>query len=190
MQWRRCLFCDGKKPASISRCGDGCTVCHSSVHFLPYIAVKRIFGFLVSLGLLGGSAALAQTSVTISATATRTAQAPARTTTTQSSTMANPAGMAKSSTSTKSQTTMSKSSTTAAGTARSSPRPAPKQRPTARPTCAAKPIKTPNRRSRRRSNSPSCALQEAPASIGRSFLHDTLGCHNAWKLFSAPEGTG
>ena len=37
-------------------------------------AIKRIFGFLVSLGLLSGSAALAQTSVTTSATVTRTAQ--------------------------------------------------------------------------------------------------------------------
>ena len=92
-------------------------------YFLPPPFVKRFLGFLFSLGLLGGSASLAQTpaptlppsrttmSTSSSKMTTRTAQTPATKVTTKSSTMSNPAGMTKSSTMTKGSATTSKSST-------------------------------------------------------------------------------
>lgn len=82
--------------------------------------MKRILGFLVSLGLLGGSVAQAQTATpagtqmstnSSKTTTTKTMQAPATKITVKSSTMSNPAGMTKSSTTTKGAAVTSKSST-------------------------------------------------------------------------------
>jgi hypothetical protein len=90
-----------------------------TLHLTPNL-MKRILGFLVSLSLLGGAVAQAQTATPATTpmntssskmTTTKTMQAPATKTTVKSSTMSNPAGMTKSSTMTKGETATHKSST-------------------------------------------------------------------------------
>ena len=96
----------------------------SPFYFPTSFFMKRILNFLVSLSLLGGFAASAQTPVaTVPAAAankmstssskmtTRISQTPATKVTIKSGTMGNQAGMTKSSTMTKGAATMTKSST-------------------------------------------------------------------------------